>query len=161
MLGNGDEAGDHTPPARAIEGTIGYLLRQACKAYRVEFRAALAGSALHVGQDMALLELWKRDGLGLGELAGRLFLEPSTVTRMLRRMEEAGFVRRRRDVQDARVFRVYLTEEGRALEGTVRRHFEEIERKALEGLSAEEKAVLRRVLPRVHANLLGTSPRQA
>lgn len=158
MLGNGDDADGRTLPVRAIEETIGYLLRQACKAYRVEFRAALAGSALHVGQDMALLELWKRDGLGLGELAGRLFLEPSTVTRMVRRMEEAGFVRRRRDARDARVFRVYLTEEGRALEGTVNDHFEGIERKALEGLSSEEKAVLRRVLPRIHANLLGTSP---
>lgn len=161
MLGNGDEAGDHTPPARAIEGTIGYLLRQACKAYRVEFRAALSETALHVGQDMALLELWKEDGMGLGELAGRLFLEPSTVTRMVRRMEEAGLVRRRRDARDARVFRVHLTEEGRALEEKVKDHFEGIERKALEGLSDEEKDLLRRVLPRVHANLLGTSPRQA
>lgn len=159
MFGNGGDADGRKPPARAIEETIGYLLRQACKAYRVEFRAALAGSALHVGQDMALLELWKRDGLGLGELAERLFLEPSTVTRMVRRMEEAGFVRRRRDARDARVYRVYLTEEGRALEGMVNDHFGGIERKALAGLSAEEKDLLRRVLPRVHANLLGTSPR--
>lgn len=139
-----------------IEETIGYLLRQACKAYRVKFRTALSESRLHVGQDLIMIELWKEDGLSQRELVDKLLLEPSTLTRMLARMEKAGFVKRRPDERDARVFRVYLTEQGRSISGPVDRSWAALEEKALEGLTEEDKLVLRRVLPRINANLLSS-----
>lgn len=155
-LEDGEDGTDRTSSVGPIEETIGYLLRQACKAYRVKFRTALAESRLHVGQDLILIELWKEDGPSQRELVERLFLEPSTLTRMLSRMEKAGFVERRPDARDARVFRVYLTEQGRSISGPVDRSWAALEEKALEGLTEEDKLVLRRVLPRIHANLLSS-----
>ncbi len=51
----------------------------------------------------------------VGELADHLGVTPSTVSLMLKRMEERGLVARRRDPADRRAMNVYLTPEGEAL----------------------------------------------
>lgn len=139
--------------ARAVEESTGYLLAKVCRAHRGNIGALLSGAGLHVGQEMVLLELWKEDGLKGSELADRLGVEPPTITRMLRRMESCGFVERRPDPADARSFRVYLTDKARDLEEPVARIWEEVEEKALNGISPEEALVLRRLLTRIRENL--------
>ncbi len=139
--------------ARSVEETTGYLLAKVCRAHRGSVGALLSGVGLHVGQEMVLLELWKEDGPKGSELAERLGVEPPTVTRMIRRMESCGFVERRPDPADARSFRVYLTEKGRAFEEPVARIWEEVEEKTLRGISPEEVLVLRRLLARIREHL--------
>lgn len=136
-----------------IEETAGFALAKACRAHRVNVGAALAGVGLHVGQEMVLLELWKEDGLKGGELAARLRVEPPTVTRMIQRLEGCGLVERRKDPDDARSFRVCLTENGRALEGPVRERWGQVEERAFRGMSEAEKSLLRELLSRVRENL--------
>ena len=113
--------------------TIDYLFARVCQAHRasISIGGLLARIGLHVGQEMVLLELWRRDGLKVGELADRLGVEPPTATRMLRRMESCGFVERRSDPTDARSFRVHLTEKGRSLEKLVVGIWAEAEEKTL------------------------------
>jgi len=113
----------------------------------------LAEVGLHVGQEMVLIELWHCDGLRGGKLACRLGVEPPTVTKMLRRLEDSGLVERRPDPADARSFLVYLTEEGRALENPVVRLWERAEEKTLAGLDAAERRELGRLLTKVRAGL--------
>ena len=139
--------------SRIAEETIGYLLAKVCRAHRASIGGLLAVVGLHVGQEMVLLELWKADGVKVGQLADRLDVEPPTVTRMLQRMESCGFVERRSDPTDARSFRVYLTEKGRALEKPVVHIWEEAEEKTLQGMSPEERLSLRRFLAQVRKNL--------
>ena len=139
--------------SQTVEETIGYLLAKVCRAHRAGVGSVLARIGLHVGQEMVLLELWKKDGLRGGELAERLGVEPPTVTRMLKRMEACGFVERQQDPVDARSFRVYLTERGRALEGPVARYWEEVEEKTIAGMTPEEKTLFRQLLLRVRENL--------
>lgn len=153
-MGRSDDAGNYLANLpRTAQNSVGYLLRQTCKSYRVGFRSVLEEHGLHVGQDIMLLELLKNDGLSQTELVGRVFLEASTVTRMLGRLEKAGFTERRRDTEDARVLRVYLTEAGRALADPLERSWQAMEDRALEGLTEEERSGLRGVLERIHANL--------
>lgn len=136
-----------------IGETAGFALAKACRAHRTQVGAALAEIGLHVGQEMVLLELWKEDGLKGGELASRLGVEPPTVSRMLARLEGCGLLERRRDPEDARSFRVCLTDRGRALRGPVEDLWQGIEDRAFEGMSEEEKLVLKRLLSRVRENL--------
>ena len=136
-----------------IEETAGFALAKACKAHRTEVGAALAELGLHVGQEMVLLELWREDGLRGGELASRLGVEPPTVSRMLGRLEGCGLLERRRDPEDARSFRVFLTPKGRELEGPVEDLWDGVEDKAFEGMGEEEKLLLKRLLARVRENL--------
>ena len=72
---------------------------------------------------------------------------------MLRRLERCGLVSRRQDSDDARSFRVYLTEEGSSLEEPVVRCWERVEEKSLRGMSVEERRTLHTLLTKVRANL--------
>jgi DNA-binding MarR family transcriptional regulator len=136
-----------------IKESTGYALAKVCRAHRGDVGELLAAVGLHVGQEMVLIELWEQDGLRGGELAERLGVEPPTVTRMLRRLEKCGFVERRQDPRDARSFRVYLTGEGRSLEGPVARCWERVGEKAFAGMSVGERRTFGRLLTKVRANI--------
>ena len=138
---------------KPIGETTGYLLARVCKAHRGGVGATLAELGLHVGQEMVLSHLWRQDGLAPSELAERLGVEPPTVTNTLSRMEKAGLLERCRDPGDARCTRVYLTEKGRELREPVERRWEAVQKRAFAGISAEEEALLRDLLVKIHGNL--------
>lgn len=137
-----------------IKETAGFALAKVCKAHRGSVGEMLAEVGLHVGQEMALIELWQADGRRGGELACRLGVEPPTVTKMLRRLEDCGLVERRPDPADARSFRVYLTEKGRGLEGPVLRCWERAAERTFAGLDPSERRELGRLLTKVRAGLV-------
>ena len=66
-------------------------------------------------QYIVFLVLWERDGIPVGELGRRLYLDNGTLTPLLKKLEAAGFLTRSRDTADERVVIVTLTEQGRAL----------------------------------------------
>jgi len=61
----------------------------------------------------ALQDAGVMESLTIGGLAGRLSLEPSTITPLVKRLEVAGLVARTRNQADEREVRVSLTEAGR------------------------------------------------
>ena len=63
----------------------------------------------------SLLALWEKSPSSLTELAGRLSLEPATLSPLVKRLEAVGYVTRARDAKDERALAVTLTEEGAAL----------------------------------------------
>ncbi|MFG1396503.1 MarR family winged helix-turn-helix transcriptional regulator [Roseixanthobacter pseudopolyaromaticivorans] len=67
-------------------------------------------------QYLVMVALWERDGQTVGQIGESLFLESSTLTPLLKRLEAAGHVRRERDSRDERQVRIHLTEQGRALQ---------------------------------------------
>jgi len=56
-----------------------------------------------------LFVLWEKDGIPVQELAARTGLDPSTLTRMLDRLEESGHIRRLGETSDRRKVLVHLT----------------------------------------------------
>ena len=66
-------------------------------------------------QYLVFLVLWEQDGISGGELCFKLYLDSGTITPLLKKMEEKGYIERRRSHEDERVVFVYLTEEGRDL----------------------------------------------
>ena len=147
------ETGAMVPGAHPSKGNTSFTLARVCKAHRAQVGELLAEHGLHVGQEMVLVELWQDDGLRGGELAERLGVEPPTVTKMLRRLEACGLVPRKVDPEDARSLRVYLTRQGRALEGPVLRCWERAEQTVLAGMNARDRQTFRRLLDRVKTNL--------
>ena len=67
-------------------------------------------------QYIVFLVLWERDGLTVTEIGERLMLDNGTLSPLLKKMEQAGYVRRQRSREDERVVLVTLTEAGRALQ---------------------------------------------
>ncbi|MCW5688124.1 MAG: MarR family transcriptional regulator [Pseudolabrys sp.] len=66
-------------------------------------------------QYLMLTTLAENNGLTIGAIAARLRLESSTVTPPVKRLEQAGFVQRKRSTTDERQVTVHLTSAGRSL----------------------------------------------
>lgn len=67
-------------------------------------------------QYIAMVTLWEQDDRTVGSLGEKLFLESSTLTPVLKRLEGLGLIARTRDKTDERQVRVQLTATGRALQ---------------------------------------------
>ena len=129
------------------------LLVQICRAHRNLVSTALDTLGVHAGQDYALYQLAVREGSAQSELAEALCVDPSTVTKMLVRLERDGLIVRRSDIQDGRVSRVYLTERGTALVQPVVDIWNRTEARLEAGLGDAERLLLRRLLLQVLENL--------
>ncbi|TXD76612.1 MarR family transcriptional regulator, partial [Mitsuaria sp. TWR114] len=79
------------------------------------YRELLKDLDITYPQYLVMLVLWERDGLTVGEIAERVFLDSPTVTPLLKRLEAAGLVSRDRSPQDERQVLITLTPAGRGL----------------------------------------------
>jgi DNA-binding MarR family transcriptional regulator len=73
-------------------------------------------------QYLVMVVLWAEDKQTVGGIGDKLFLDSSTLTPLLKRLEAAGLVRRARCPEDERQVRVSLTDRGKALEAEARQH---------------------------------------
>jgi DNA-binding MarR family transcriptional regulator len=119
---------------------------------------ALEGLGLYRGQPRLLHVLWEREGITHSELARELHIQPATVTKMLQRMEKAGFLERKHDQQDERVSRVFLTPRGRDIKERVTETMEELTGIVEKGFDKAELAAFRGFLMRVRDNLMDREP---
>ncbi len=129
------------------------LLAQVSRLHHHRAHEHLDILGLYRGQPPVLFALWEQDGLTHSELAEKLEITPATITRMIQRMEKAGFVQRRPDAKDERISRVYLTEIGRAVHAKLQSVRHRMELEYFAGFSDEELAMLRSFLLRIRENL--------
>src|SRR5688572_18978258 len=95
------------------------LLAQACQAYRGLSDAFMSQIDMHRAQATLLCRLYGQEGMTQSEIADQLAVQGATVTNIVQRMEEAGLIMRRRDAEDNRLVRVYLTDKGRDRERSI------------------------------------------
>ena len=122
-------------------------------AHRRLVESHLQEIGLYRGQPPLLYALSHQDGLSNAELAHLLRVTTPTISNMVKRMQQAGFVEKRRDVEDERVTRVYLTDQGRDVTVKMANIIIQINDLIGEGLSAEEKALLIPLLRKMTANI--------
>ncbi|MBD1550340.1 MarR family winged helix-turn-helix transcriptional regulator [Pseudomonas typographi] len=79
------------------------------------YKPLLHALGLTYPQYLAMLVLWERDGLTVGEISNRLLTDPGSLTPLLKRLESEGLLSRTRSKDDERVVIVNLTEQGQAL----------------------------------------------
>ena len=79
------------------------------------YKPLLKELGLTYPQYLAMLALWEEDGVTVGALGERLFLDSGTLTPLLKRLEAAKLVKRERSGEDERQVFIHLTEKGRAL----------------------------------------------
>lgn len=94
-----------------------FALYAASRALTDVYRPILDEVGLTYPQYLVLLVLWERpdDAPTVSELGAELRLDSGTLSPLLKRLEGAGLVVRRRSVRDERRVEVGLTEQGRAL----------------------------------------------
>ena len=133
--------------------SVDALIARVCRRHYRRAHDLLETIGLYRGQPPLLHALWKRDGQTHSELAERLHVRRATITKMITRMEEAGFVERRKDAEDRRISRVYLTAMGRAIQERVQEVWRQLEDEVLAGFTAQECALLHGFLTRICDNL--------
>jgi DNA-binding MarR family transcriptional regulator len=111
-------------------------------------RRAGGGLGMDVRLLMALSYLGDHDGAPQQELVDALCMDAKNVVLLLNELEEGGYLARRRDSEDRRRHRVYITDEGRQALGRAERRLEEIEDDVFQALSVEERGALYDLLGR-------------
>ncbi len=138
---------------KEVNESTSFAIIQVARKHRQRVEEALNELGLHTGQEFLLLQLWQEEGLTPTQLANIACVEPPTISKMLQRLERVGLIERKSDAEDARVSRVYLTEQGRSLEKPVLRALKEVNTHTVKGLTDVEQALLRRLLNQVADNL--------
>lgn len=99
-----------------LDDQLCFALYSATNAITRAYRAPLHAIGLTYPQYLAMLVLWEQPGTqSVKGLADRLDLDSSTLTPLLKRLADAGLVKRQRDLHDERVVRIGLTPQGEAL----------------------------------------------
>jgi DNA-binding MarR family transcriptional regulator len=144
----------HQPESESLD----QLLAQICRLKHARVQALLETLGLYEGQPAMLRSLWAQEGLTHTELARRLRVQPATITKMIQRMQKAGFVERRPDPEDERVSRVYLTEAGHAVQTEVRGVWHTLEKEAFAEFTEEQRTLLRQFFLQIRDNLTRVTP---
>jgi len=97
-----------------------FAVYSAGHAFNRVYKPLLDRLGLTYPQYLVMVSLWQRDDQTVGSLGAGLFLDSSTLTPLLKRLEATGKVERRRDPADERQVRVRLTDAGRALRDQAR-----------------------------------------
>ncbi|HLL21823.1 MAG TPA: MarR family transcriptional regulator [Kofleriaceae bacterium] len=98
-----------------LDNQLCFALYRAQRAMTAAYVPLLAELGLTYPQYLVMLVLWERDGERVSAIGDRLALDSATLTPLLKRMESAGLVERRRSALDERVVEVFLTVEGKRL----------------------------------------------
>jgi MarR family transcriptional regulator, organic hydroperoxide resistance regulator len=129
------------------------LIAQFAQAYRNLSDSFIDQIAMFRSQSTVLCKLFLQNGMTQSEIAAQLSIQGATVTEMLQRMEESGLVTRRRDPDDNRLVRVYLTEAGRQKERSITEQFMKLEGAIFADFEESERVRLRHLLRRMIHNM--------
>lgn len=103
-------------PQLHLDNQLCFLFHRISRELTAAYRPLLADLGLTYPQYLVMLVLWERDGMTVGEIGERLSLDSGTLSPLIRRLESAGIVSRRRATADERRVTVHLTAVGRDLE---------------------------------------------
>jgi DNA-binding MarR family transcriptional regulator len=99
----------------ALEQQVCFALAVASRTVVSVYRPLLEPMGLTHPQYLVMLALWQSEPLSVTDLSRLLELDPGTLSRLLKRLETAGLVRRERDRADERSLAIVLTDKGCAL----------------------------------------------
>ncbi len=138
--------------------TLGYLLVDAVRLMRKDFYERAKGLQLTPALARLLYYIHRDPGSRQADLAARLEVTPVTLSRMVDRLAERGYVRRVADSSDRRAFRVFVDRAGEPLVGRMDKIGALTAARATRGLSQRDHATLLRQLRRVVNNLSVAGP---
>lgn len=98
-----------------LEDQLCFAVYSAGHAFNRAYKPLLAPLGVTYPQYLVLMILWAEDDQTVGAIGERLFLESSTLSPLLKRLEALGYLVRGRDGKDERQVRVRLTPTGRKL----------------------------------------------
>lgn len=120
------------------------------------FDRELAPYGIGWGQQFLLLRIHENEGSSILELAKRGFLDQSTTTRALQKLEQLGYIRYEVNPGDRRIRQVYTTEKAKPVIEAALMALQEWERILIQNMAPEEACLTRRLMERMARNAFET-----
>lgn len=102
-----------------LEGQLCFALYACAKDLTRKYKTQLKDFGLTYTQYIAMLVLWETGSVNVKTLGERLYLDSGTLTPMLKKMENAGLIKRDRDAKDERNVIISVTDAGMKIKDRV------------------------------------------
>jgi len=123
-----------------------FLLAKAYQKAHGNFRSRTFTYGLTPIQYLILEALWEEEGLSAKTIGEKLVLDGATLSGVLDRMEESGWIIKKTDSEDKRFLRVHLTGKSKKSKRSLIKEREQANEEILRDLTLEEKILLKRLL---------------
>jgi DNA-binding MarR family transcriptional regulator len=140
-------------PASASTGPISHAIFRVARLHRMHAGQLLRDLGLHPAQELVMMQLWDRGPQRQTDLVKLLGSDAATMTRTIRRLETAGFVRKRPCETDKRVTIVEPTTASLALRPRVEGAWAELEEGLTRDLDPSQQAVMLALLEQAESTL--------
>ena len=103
------------------EEYIGFLINRTAWRLRMHFQHFMKDNGCDITPEQGFIldRLWQKEGVYQTQLANATYKDKANVTRLVDALVKKGLVIRQMDAEDRRRFRIYLTDEGKALKATL------------------------------------------
>jgi len=136
-----------------LDDSIGFLLNKAAGEMKYALETALRPYDLTPAQWSVLARLSHRDGQMISEIGDSLYFDRPTMSGIIRRLSSKDLLVTRRDPQDQRISRVFITESARLLMKELPALAQGINKRALQEFTEEETHTFKNLLQRTLANM--------
>lgn len=123
-----------------------FLLAKAYQKAHSQFKSKLSPYKLTNLQHLVLEGLWYEQGVTAADLGKLLILDKATLSGVLDRMEDSGWIRKEQVPEDGRMFRIHTTEKADSLKEELVNKRIEANNELLLGFSHDERLFLKRLL---------------
>ena len=133
----------------------GFVIYQAASKMKLGLQRAFGANGFEITPEQwgVMSALWEHEGVHQSLLAARTAKDRHNVTRILHLLERDGFIRREQDVEDRRLQKVYVTDEGKAMKARLVTIVTDFLQEALNGLTQEDLEAMKRILDTVVENV--------
>lgn len=132
---------------------IGHLLMHVCRERGKTADQFMTHSKIFRGQGMMLMFLSEHEGLTHSEIAEKLNISPAAATKVIKRLEEEGYVQRQSDENDERISRVFMQESGRAVISGIHSAFKKLDEQTFQDFENEDLDQFEKYLRHILTNL--------
>jgi MarR family transcriptional regulator, multiple antibiotic resistance protein MarR len=146
------------PDKYRFDDTLGYLVGKLRGFMMQAIEADLADLGITAAQGVMLMRIGHGEGSTAAALCRRSGYDTGSMTRMLDKLEDKGFMLRERSTEDRRVIKLSLSESGQSLCAHITKRTCAMLEPRLEGFSMEEYELLKSLLRRVLENSIRLAP---
>ncbi|MUL65125.1 MarR family transcriptional regulator [Mycobacterium sp. CBMA 234] len=140
-------------PTAARSGPVSHAIFQVTRLTRTVVATLLRSLGLYPGQELVMMYLWDMGPLRQTDLVHLTSSDAPTMTRMIQRLEHAGFVRRFPSPDDKRAHLVEATPASRGLQQQIEDIWRQMEEMTVGGLSDQERETVLRVVQGLETRL--------
>lgn len=136
----------------SFEESIGRMIYKAHLKLRANLLKRLEPYGITTEQWEMLNYLWLEDGMCQKDLAAKIGKDQTNAARIAEKLEKKGWIERMPHPADRRAYRMFLTEEGKALKAVLHPQVEALLERHVRGIPPEDVESFKRTLKRIVQN---------